>query len=285
MRNDRDITATPHRDPGDLALGGFTDRNVFRFVRDYPHPARRVWAALTEADQLGTWLWPCLSFEPRLGGVGVFNPGKELRLRITEFEPPRRLTLADRICFTLEAQGDGCRLTLDLMRPDDGWSPMALAGFHGWLGRLSRLLDRRPQAETEAWALGVWNAVIAHCETEVRRFVAYGEPPVWRVHFGANDAGLSSEATEQLDRLAALLIERSIGVTIDGFGDDPCGEEEGRRLCGERVAAIRARLCDRGLSSERVSVGFLLGNYHYLVERDDEAGRAYNRRIELRPQY
>jgi len=29
----------------------------------------------------------------------------------------------------------------------------------------------------------------------------------------------------------------------------------------------------------------VLGNYHYLVERDAEAGRAFNRRIELRPVY
>jgi hypothetical protein len=35
----------------------------------------------------------------------------------------------------------------------------------------------------------------------------------------------------------------------------------------------------------RINVGFVLGNYHYLVERDAEAGRAYNRRIELRPVY
>jgi hypothetical protein len=29
----------------------------------------------------------------------------------------------------------------------------------------------------------------------------------------------------------------------------------------------------------------VLGNYHYLVERTREAGRAFNRRIELRPVY
>jgi hypothetical protein len=34
-----------------------------------------------------------------------------------------------------------------------------------------------------------------------------------------------------------------------------------------------------------INVGFVLGNYHYLVERDSEAGRAFNRRIELRPVY
>lgn len=284
MRHDTDAV-TPYRDPGDLALGGFVSRDAFRFVRDYPHPQARVWAALTEPEQLGAWFWPCLSFEPRLGGVGVFNPGKEMALRITEFDPPRRLSLAGRICFTLEAQGDGCRLTLDLTRPDDGWSPMALAGFHGWLGRLARLMAGRPQDETEEWALHIWNSVIDHCETEVRRFVADGAAPVWRVHFAANDAALAPEAAAQLTRLADLLIERRLAVTIDGFGDDPCGPQESLTLCAERVDAVSAFLQGRGLLRERINVGFVLGNYHYLVERDDEAGRAYNRRLELRPVY
>ena len=30
-----------------LELGQFVDRDTMRFVRDYPHPIERVWAALT----------------------------------------------------------------------------------------------------------------------------------------------------------------------------------------------------------------------------------------------
>jgi hypothetical protein len=286
MRPDPSLkTAIPYRDANDLALGGFVNRDVFRFVRVYPHAPSRVWAALTDAEQLGVWLWPCASFEARHGGVGVFNPGRPMTLVVTEFDPPRRLTLADRIRFSLEAVDGGCRLTLDLMRPDDGWSPMALAGFHGWLGRLARLLAERPQAETEAWALGIWNTVIAHCEWEVSRWVANGDTVVWRVHFRENEAALTAEAERQLDELAALLLRRGLAVTLDGFGDDPCEPDESVKLCGARIDTASARLRARGVAPGKIKVGFVLGNYHYMVERDDAAGRAYNRRIELRPAY
>lgn len=273
----------PYRDANDLRLGGFVDRRTFRFVRDYPHPPALVWAALTQADQLDVWLWPCQAFDARLGGLAVFNPGKPLTLRITAFEPPRRLNFEDRICFGLEPSDGGCRLTLDLLRPDDGWSPMALAGFHGWLGRLARLLAKRPQAETEAWASGIWNSVIGHCEWEVSRYVAGGARVVWRLHFEAGDPTLSPEAASQLDGLADLLIERDMAVALDGFGDDSCTYEDSLALCRARLDATRTHLLARGVPAERIHVGFVLGNYHFMVERDDAAGRAYNRRIELRP--
>ena len=275
----------PYRDPNDLSLGGFVDRDTFRFVRVYPHPPARVWAALTDARRLEVWLWPCTSFEARLGGLGVFNPGRELTLRVTEFDPPNVLNLGGRIRFSLEPMGAGCRLTLDLTRPPDGWSPMALAGFHGWLGRLARLLAGRPQAETEAWALGVWNAVIAHCEWELSRFVADGGQVVWRIHFDENAAALTAEARAQLEELARLLGAQDLAVTIDGFGDDPCSMEESLRLCAARIDAAAAHLRSAGVSAARINTAFVLGNYHYLVPRDDAAGRAFNRRIELRPCY
>jgi uncharacterized protein YndB with AHSA1/START domain len=272
-----------YRDANDLALGGFVDRTTFRFVREFPHPPMLVWAAITEAEQLGSWLWPCKTFEARLGGTAVFKPGKELVLRITAFEPPLRLSFSNRISFSLEPRGDGTRLTLDLRRPDDGWSPMALAGFHGWLGRLARLLSRRPLAETEAWASGIWNAVIGHCEWEVSRHIAGGERAVWRVHFGEGNAELQPEALAAVDALANLLVTRGIAVTLDGFGDDPCAYDDSLALCGARLEAVRSRLRERGVPSDRILTGFVLGNYHYRVERDDAVGRAYNRRIELRP--
>jgi hypothetical protein len=206
----------PTRYPGDLALGGFVDRETMRFVREYPHPPALVWSALTDPAQLGAWLWPCKSFEARLGGVGVFDPGREFQVRITEFEPGRLLNLGGRFRFALEPAGAGCRLTVDLKRPPDGWSPMGLAGFHGWLGRLTRLLAGAPPDETEAWASG-------------------------------DEAALS--------------------------------------LCRRRVQAATTRLESAGVPKSRINVGFVLGNYHYLVERDAEAGRAFNRRIELRPVY
>jgi hypothetical protein len=275
----------PTRYPGDLTLGGFVDRETMRFVRDYPHPPSLVWSALTDPAQLGVWLWPCKSFEAKLGGVGVFDPGRELQIRVTEFEPERLLNLGGRIRFELAARGAGCRLTVDLKRPPDGWSPMGLAGFHGWVGRLGRLLAGAPQDETEAWASGIWNAVFHHCEWEVRRCVADGAKVIWRIHFPESQADLTPEAAAKLDELARLLIDRDLAVSVDGFGDDPCGEAESVSLCAARVRAAAAHLQARGVAKARINVGFVLGNYHDLAERESEAGRAYNRRIELRPVY
>ena len=160
-----------------------------------------------------------------------------------------------------------------------------MAGFHGWLGRLGRLLAGAPQDETEAWASGIWNSVFHHCEWEVRRFVSGGAKVIWRVHFPECDAGLTPEAPAQLDDLARLLIAGDLAVSIDGFGDDPVDEAESVRLCAARVRAASARLEAAGVPKDRIKIAFVLGNYHYLVERDGEAGRAYNRRIELRPIY
>ncbi len=277
--------ASPYREANDLALGGFVDRDTFRFVRLYPQATDLVWTALTEAGQLGVWLWPCKRFEAWMGGIAVFDPGRELTLTITEFEPPRRLGLGGAIQFTLEPTGEGTRLTLDLKRPPDGWSPMALAGFHGWLGRLSRLLAGRPQPETEAWAQGIWNAAIAHCEWEVSRWVADGAKATWRIHFEDGRDALTAEGARQLDDLARLLAERGLAVTIDGFGDDDCGYGESVTLCAARVRAVSDYLTARGQPEARINLGFVLGNYHPLVERDGAAGRAFNRRIELRPVY
>lgn len=53
----------------------------------------------------------------------------------------------------------------------------------------------------------------------------------------------------------------------------------------ETVAAATKYLVQTGIELKRLMRGFALGNYHQLVPSDTEAGRAFNRRIELRPTY
>jgi len=173
-----------------------------------------------------------------------------------------------------------------LKRPPLGWSVMAIAGFHGWLGRLTRLFAGTPQEETEAWAATIWASVFPAYELAVRRAVAEGRKAIWRLHFAERSAALGQEAEGQLDDLARLLDERGdLAVTIDGFGDDPCDFEASLALCQARVDAAKARLVAGGVAEARIHTGYVLGNYHYLAERDSEAGRASNRRVELRPSY
>ena len=287
IRNTPSVDRLETRDPNDLTLGGFVDRDTMRFVREYPHSPALVWAALTTPEQLTTWLWPCKSFEAKVGGQSVFElDAGEFSLRITEFEPSRTLSLSGLIHFSLATHGRGCRLTVTLKRPPDGWSPMGLAGFHGWLGRLGRLLAGTPADETERWAGDIWESHFAHYEREVRHYVADGAKVIWRIHFEENAPELTTEAASQLDDLARLLGERpDLAVTIDGFGDDPCDAAQSLRLCQARVEAASKHLHTAGVAKDRINIGFVLGNYHYLVARDSAAARAFNRRSELRPVY
>jgi outer membrane protein OmpA-like peptidoglycan-associated protein len=268
----------------DARLGEFVDRDTMRFVRDFAHPASDVWPVLTDADEITNWLWPCSLFEPRVGGRYQFgDSGREWGGQVLEFDPPRRLNMGGLWIFELSDLPGGSRLVLLIKRPPGGWSPMTLAGFHGWMGRLTRRLDGTPQAETEAWASDVWESVFLAYERAVRRDVAGGQRFLYRLHFAPNDAALNNEARGHLDHLAALLADhRKLEVVADGFGDDPGAEGEGRELSAERIAAAFEALQALGVARTRLHHGFVLGNYHPLTPRNSEAGRAFNRRIELR---
>jgi outer membrane protein OmpA-like peptidoglycan-associated protein len=271
----------------DLVLGEFTDRKTLRFVRDFTHAPETVWATLVDPAQYRVWLWPCTAFEARQDGAFCFDiSGQIWRGRITEFEPSRRLNLGGFMRFDLFEHQGGCRLVLILTRPPTGWSPMALAGYHAWLGRLTRLVEGVSDDEAERWASDQWEAVFPAYERLLRTKVADGAKVVYRLHFGENDPAPTADSLAQLDELATLLNGRpDLNVVIDGFGDDPCSPEESLALCGARVEAASHHLRDAGVAAERIGVGYVLGNYHYLVPRDTEAGRAFNRRIELRPTY
>jgi outer membrane protein OmpA-like peptidoglycan-associated protein len=163
---------------------------------------------------------------------------------------------------------------------------MALAGFHGWLGRFERHLNATPSEQTEDWAKDIWDSLFFAYEREVRRNVTGGAKVIHRIHFDENTSALTAEAKAQLDELAALLTAKpDLRLCIDGFGDDPCSLEASMELSGKRVAASSDHLREAGIAADRITVGFVLGNYHYLLPRDAAAGRAFNRRIELRPIY
>jgi len=272
----------------DLGLGEFVDRDTFRIERDYPHPIERVWSALIDPAQLSLWLWRCELIEPDRGGNFVFDFGfgKRWRGRIVKFEAPRIIDFGGLLCFELFARAEGSRLVMTHKRGPAGWSPMALAGFHGWLGRLERLLDGVPNEIAERWANQEypWEALFLAYEHLMRNALAGGARPIFRLHFAPNSPALSEEAARHLDEIVKLLIEKpTLAVAIDGFGDDPCPQQESETLSRDRVDAARRYLEGAGIAPERIAIGFTLGNYHFIVPRDTEAGRAFNRRVELRP--
>lgn len=274
----------------DLGLGEFVDRNTFRIVRDYPHPIEQLWSALTDSEQLSVWLWRCSRLEPCVGGEFVFDFGfgKLWRGQITAFECPRLIDFGGFLRFELLQVQGGSRLTITQKRNPGGWSPMALAGFHGWLGRLARLLDGVPNELADRWANEhyPWEALFLAYERLMRDSLAAGATPIYRLHFDENMHALTAEGEKQLDQLICVLKEQPrLAVTIDGFGDDRCTQEESVALAAKRIEAAQDYLRASGISADRIAVGFTLGNYHFIVPRDTEAGRAFNRRIELRPTY
>jgi outer membrane protein OmpA-like peptidoglycan-associated protein len=282
------IRDKPPRGPdNDSILGEFTDRETLRFVRDFAHPAPLVWEALTDAKEITRWLWPCVLFEAEQNGRYRFeDEGLSWGGRILTFEPPARLELDMGLKFELFEDASRCRLVVTLKRGRLGWSPTTLAGFMGWLGRLTRLIERVPQEQTERFARDIWESMWPAYERLLRHHVSGGAKAVYRLHFAPNNSELSSESKDHLDSLAALLRDRAdLNVVIEGFGDDPCTQAESVKLSSERMGAAAVYLRGAGIAQDRITHSFALGNYHQLVPSDTDAGRAFNRRVVLRPTY
>jgi uncharacterized protein YndB with AHSA1/START domain len=139
-------------DPGPLAAVSYRhedDRWTVVFVREFAHPPERVWAALTEADQVGAWA-------PYTTDRDLSHPGEatltmidgdaasELPATVTRADPPRLLehTLGeDVLCWELTPAGDGTELTLRHTVAGADWMPKVAAGWHLCLVVAERLLD------------------------------------------------------------------------------------------------------------------------------------------------
>ncbi len=115
----------------------YNGRPAVRFQRSYPYPIERLWAAVTQPDELEHWFPSAVKIEPRVGGTIEFfdDPNTEPTTgTILVFDPPRRLAFTwsgDELVFELEPTGGhGCELTLiNLLEARDtaarnaaGWS-------------------------------------------------------------------------------------------------------------------------------------------------------------------
>jgi len=72
-------------------MGPFIDRYTIRCDRFYPHPARRVWEAVTRTEHLAAWLSPGTRVDARPGGRFRFAAGGPMEAIVTgsiaEFRP------------------------------------------------------------------------------------------------------------------------------------------------------------------------------------------------------
>ena len=104
---------------------------TLRYERRFAHDPQKVWAALTEPDQVRAWSRAThVVIEPRLGGRVDIRALLDITGRITVFDPPRTLehefvvegagpakVVENAVLrWDLEPDGDGTRLTMTFTR-------------------------------------------------------------------------------------------------------------------------------------------------------------------------
>ena len=137
---------------------GFPDR-IERTV-ELAHPPKKVWAALTTAEGLGTWFGHQATIDLRPGGTGqmTWNSGDKAEMRIERVDEPTifgftwhiyglpaedpRRTYVE---FTLEPVDTGTRLTVVesgfAQLPEDDYRKAFSSNTEGWTSELGELVD------------------------------------------------------------------------------------------------------------------------------------------------
>jgi uncharacterized protein YndB with AHSA1/START domain len=166
------------------------DKHVLRYERRLAHPVERVWAAITEPDELRGWLAAAEELELREGGAislrwlnvpddtqeweekGVEIPedhdmNAPVRGTITRLEPPHLIEYeTDQMGvmrWELRGDGNGCALTftntIDL--PEAHPPEQTLAGWHIHLDHLDEMLGGG-QIDWSNWTddyMDSWSAI------------------------------------------------------------------------------------------------------------------------------
>ena len=135
-------------------LGTYIEHNgrpAVRFVRTYPHPVARVWAALTDVDELRHWFPSSARIELRAGGTVDFSEDPHMddsKGTVIACDPPHRLAFAwgdDELHYQLEAVSDTeCRLTFTNVLHERNTAARNGAGWTVCFAELDRLLAGQP---------------------------------------------------------------------------------------------------------------------------------------------
>jgi uncharacterized protein YndB with AHSA1/START domain len=125
-------------------------RPAVRFVRTYRHAIDRVWTAISDPGELRRWFPSEVRIDPREGGGVVFSGdpyAQDAQGVVLTWEPPRRLAYTwgdDELHFSLEPDGDGCRLTLVNVLSDRSAAARNGSGWYVCLAELVKVLDGVP---------------------------------------------------------------------------------------------------------------------------------------------
>ncbi|MBM64743.1 MAG: hypothetical protein CMH55_00750 [Myxococcales bacterium] len=102
------------------------------------------------------------------------------------------------------------------------------------------------------------------------------------IQFATGSAELLPESLAVLERIARLLSERSgMGLQIVGHTDDRGDQEANKVLSQARADAVKRWLIGKGIDAQRLET-LGLGAEQPVSSNSSEAGRARNRRVELR---
>jgi len=118
-------------------------RPAVRFERTYPHPVSRLWAAITESDELSHWFPSSVVMKQEVGATIEFTADPNIGPTtgtVLVFDPPHRLAYTwggDELHFHLSPTGtDECTLTLiDVLEADNA----AARNAAGWTVCLAEL--------------------------------------------------------------------------------------------------------------------------------------------------
>ncbi len=126
-------------------------RPAVRFVRTYPHPAERLWAAVSEPAELAHWFPSNVELEPRVGGEVRFTGDPhtgDWSGEVLAYDPPRRLAFSwgpDELHFTVEPVDDASsRLILVNVLADRTTAARNGGGWYVCLAELAKRLDGVP---------------------------------------------------------------------------------------------------------------------------------------------
>jgi uncharacterized protein YndB with AHSA1/START domain len=145
-------------------LVDYDGRPAVRFRREFAQPVERLWAAITEAEELERWFPSKVRMRPEAGTIEFYGdpnlPDSGHTGTILLYEPPKRLAYtwgASELHFALEASDDGgCVLTLtDVLEARDAAARNA-AGWAVCLAELGKYLAGKlaggPHSETpKSW--------------------------------------------------------------------------------------------------------------------------------------
>lgn len=149
-----------------MDLGSYIEpegRPAVRFERVYDHLVDRVWAAVTEPDELAHWFPSRAVIELQEGGLADFSGDPNVPSfigRVVVCEPPRRLGFTwggDELLFELETLGENrSGLTLTNFLEAENTAARTAAGWSVCLKELDKLLaDAQPDgphtASAQSW--------------------------------------------------------------------------------------------------------------------------------------